>query len=233
MGIIYMYTFPNGKQYIGQTKYTLAQRTAGHISEAKLTPNKGCISLNRAIIKYERVFTREVICESDDLDDLNFLERESIEIHKTMVPHGYNIRAGGNNEPQSQISIAKRAKKLRKNKDDVELPQHTKREIKRGTLRWRINNHPLCSNKNFDTKEEMLEFLTKLENGEITPVKRIARVAKTTPAFIYERRNGYVIEYKGQMLASFLDKSQPKGNLLERANMRVQELIEEGKIICN
>lgn len=233
MGIIYIYTFPNKKQYIGQTKYTLARRTSSHISEAKLTPNRGCVSLNRAIVKYEGVFTREIIYESDDADDLDFLEKEFIELYGTKVPHGYNIRDGGNSAAHHPDSVAKRAKSLRKHEEDEDMPFFTKREVKRGKLRWRINNHPLCSNKNFDTKEEMLEFLFKLEEGEIPPIIAKPRKIKTTPDYIYERKNGYVIEYKGSVLASILNKNRPKDELLELAKIRVQELINEGKIIIN
>lgn len=230
MGIIYLYTFPNSKQYIGQTKFTLAQRKASHIYEARHTPDRGCISLNRALIKYEFQFTSEIICEEDDCAQLNFLEKEFIETYKTLVPNGYNIKVGGNNEPHNPESVAKRAKSLRKNDEDKDLPYFTKRENKRGTLRWRINNHPLCSNKNFDTRIEMLDFLLKLENGEIEPIVARPRKQKTTPEYIYERKTGYIIEYKGKMLASFLNKNRPKLELLELAKNKVQEFITNGTI---
>jgi hypothetical protein len=231
MGIIYIYTFPNGKQYIGQTKNTLAQRTAKHVYEAKNTPNKGCISLNRAIVKYEGTFEKRVICEYTTINDANTLEVEHIKAHNSLVPNGYNIRLGGGNAKHNPESVSKRAKSLRKNKEDIDLPFFTKREVKRGTLRWRINNHPLCSNKNFDTKEEMLTFLLDLEEGKIPPIIGKPRKPKTTPDFIYERKNGYVIDYNGKMLASILDKNRPKDDLLEIAKIRVQELTTEGKII--
>ncbi len=95
-GIIYRYVFPNGKQYIGQTTKTIAARTAGHVSDAKLHPDIGCVKLNRAMIKYEFQFDREIVIEHNDPDikslkeELNSLEKHYIEKYDS-INKGYNI----------------------------------------------------------------------------------------------------------------------------------------------
>ncbi len=231
MGIIYIYTFPSGKQYIGQTKSTLAHRTSQHISEAKNNPETGCVVLNKAIIKYNGVFTRDILYTTDDLDDLNFSETECVELHNTLVPNGYNVRSGGLNVPHNPISVAKRGKSLRKHEEDKDLPFFTKRITDNNKTWWRINNHPKCSSKYFDTREDMLLFLADIESGKIPPIIKVPKKEKTTPKFILERKNGYVIYRKRQVLASFLDVNKPKEELLEMAKLRLQELITEGTII--
>lgn len=234
-GIIYRYTFPNGKQYIGQTVKTLAERTAGHVWDAKHIPDKGCVKLSHAMIKYEFQFEREVMieCVADNMNSLveklNALEAEFIKQHNT-IEDGYNIRMGGNNVPHDPQIVAKRAKSLRKNNEDKDLPMYTKREMKRGKIRWRISKHPLCSSEIFDTREEMLEKLGKYERGEVPPRVAKPKKIKTTPDHIYERKNGYVIEHKGAVLASFLNVKLPKEELLELAKAKVQQLLLEGKL---
>ncbi len=227
--LVYLYTFPNKKQYIGQTKNSLPQRTAQHVYEARNTPEKGCILLNHAINFYNEEFTKEIIIKCFDYE-VDFLEKEFIELHGTKQPNGYNIRDGGNNVEHDPEVIAKRAKSNRKLEEDEDMPMYTKRDIKRGKLRWRINNHPLCSSDASDTKEEMLEKLAKYENGELPPKYAVKKEKKTTPDFIYERKNGYVIEYKGECLASILNKHESKDVLLIKAQERLQELKNEGKI---
>lgn len=226
MGRLYLYTFPNNKKYIGQTKNSLAQRTAQHVYEALHTPDKGCILLNKAINKYGVTnFEREEITECED-DEMDFLEIEFIELYNTLQPNGYNLKVGGNNVPHAPEIIAKRARSLRKKEDEKDLPQFTKSEIKRGRIRWRINNHPLCSNAAFDSREEMLEFLNKLENGEIEPIVAKPRMRKNNPQYICERKYGYVIEIKGKYIKSFLDKNRNKEDLLNEAILYVQNLVD-------
>ena len=54
---IYLYVFPNGKKYIGQTKHTIVHRSVQHIRDAFNQKQNGCIILDnktRDLIKYIR-----------------------------------------------------------------------------------------------------------------------------------------------------------------------------------
>lgn len=91
--LIYKHTSPSGKAYIGQTK-NLRQRNASHkVPSAKHTPFR-C-----AIQKYGwDAFKHEVLVENLTLDEANELEEQLIKEHNTIVPQGYNLRSGGENQ---------------------------------------------------------------------------------------------------------------------------------------
>ena len=96
VGIIYKYTSPSGKSYIGQTFKTLEQR-------AKYTGEgyRLCPVFYRAILKYGfENFTCEIL-EEIDLDSkeeiktqLDKLEERYIQEYNTLAPNGYNVRLG-------------------------------------------------------------------------------------------------------------------------------------------
>lgn len=229
--LVYKYTFPSGKSYVGVTIKTEPQRTAGHVWEALNTPEKGCILLNRAIVKYGSTsFTREVLYKGSGTQrEMDLTEERFISEHKTLKPDGYNIKAGGHTVPQTTDMIEKRSKSLRKKDDEKDLPMYTKTERKRGKTKWRINNHPKCSSKTFNTKEEMLVFLAKLETGEIPPVIAVPKPKKNTPKHIFERKHGYIIEIDGKYIKAFLDKTVEKPILLERAVIYLEEYQKQNK----
>jgi hypothetical protein len=95
MGLIYMATNTiNGKQYIGQTMQSLAVRKGQHHRK----PAKSSYAFGQAILKYgKKAFTWTILHDGilDDLE-LDRLEMEEIKKRKTIAPHGYNIREGGN-----------------------------------------------------------------------------------------------------------------------------------------
>ena len=229
--LIYKYTFPSGKSYVGVTIKTEPQRTAGHVWEALHTPDKGSVLLNRAILKYGSTsFVREVIfVGSGTQREMDLTEERFISEHKTLNPDGYNIKAGGHTVPQTAEMIEKRSKSLRKKIEDKDLPMYTKKELKRGKTKWRINNHPKCSSKTFNSREEMLEFLAKLESGEVPPVVATPKPKKNTPKHIFERKYGYIIEIDGKYVKAFLDKTVEKAVLLERAVKYLEEYQQQNK----
>ncbi len=84
----------NGKQYVGQTKFTMEKRRKCHESGV------GCGKLiHWAIRKYgpDR-FEWDEVCSDVPEEDLNRLEIECIAWYGTMVPMGYNLTAGGNSK---------------------------------------------------------------------------------------------------------------------------------------
>lgn len=80
------------KTYIGQT-YDIDIRWYTH----QKRKNSNCRYLKRAFDKHGiDNFKFEIICICFD-DDMNDLEIEYIRKFKTLAPHGYNLREGGNN----------------------------------------------------------------------------------------------------------------------------------------
>ena len=96
-GIIYKYTSPSGKSYIGQTIKTIEQR-------AKYTGEgyQRCSVFYKAILKYGfENFTKEILEEitaetkQEAKEKLDILEQFYICKFNTLAPFGYNIRLGG------------------------------------------------------------------------------------------------------------------------------------------
>ena len=88
--IVYIYTFPNGKKYIGQTINSLNQR-ARHGENYKKSP---CVYA--AIQKYgwDNIIIETITCNSEE--EMDQLEIELIAKYKTTNRnYGYNLDSGG------------------------------------------------------------------------------------------------------------------------------------------
>lgn len=99
-GIIYKYTSPSGKCYIGQTINSLDRR-----ARANGVGYKHCPAFYKAIQKYGfQNFTCEILktVTADSLksvgEQLNVWEQYYIELYNSLSPNGYNIRAGGDSK---------------------------------------------------------------------------------------------------------------------------------------
>lgn len=97
IGIIYMYTAPNDKKYIGQTVNESNRRREWYSSKYKYAGPK----INRARKKYGRynfeytvLFSKKYTNKIEATSELNILERKFIEKYDT-VKKGYNISTGG------------------------------------------------------------------------------------------------------------------------------------------
>lgn len=96
MGIIYKYTSPSGKIYIGKTKNTLEERA----KDEEGSGYKGCTRFYAAIQKYGFCnFKREIIEECDN-KILNDKEQYWIAYYNSTDQNiGYNILSGGDDGP--------------------------------------------------------------------------------------------------------------------------------------
>jgi len=86
----------NNKSYIGQTQNSLKQRKNEHINHAK--SNRYSMIFHKAIRKYGNDnFKWEVLCECNDIDELNKMEKHHIKEHNTFIDNGngYNMTTGG------------------------------------------------------------------------------------------------------------------------------------------
>lgn len=95
MGMIYIITFPNLKQYVGQTTQKIEVRISQHRRANKDT------LINRACRKYVN-FDVEVLLEIDD-EMLDFYEVKFIEYYDTINPNGYNLSTGGSSGRKHNI----------------------------------------------------------------------------------------------------------------------------------
>lgn len=99
-GVIYMYTSPSGKKYIGQT-WDEKRRKRNYVNGGKGTP-----LFANAIKKYGIENMQYEILHSsiEEQDELNRLEDIEIRRNNCIHPHGYNLKSGGSNGKFSDIS---------------------------------------------------------------------------------------------------------------------------------
>lgn len=136
--IIYMYTFPNGKRYIGKTKRSLSRRQGSFFNGYK-----NCTLLWNAIEKYgTENIQQDILFENDMTDDeASRLEQICILTFKTNAnrfykpKHGYNLTDGGEgitgwkpNEEQYEKRL-EQMHKIHESQIGVHLPEETRRKI--------------------------------------------------------------------------------------------------------
>ena len=114
-GIIYKYTSPSGKSYIGQTRQDIKKR-----ADWSGKGYKQSVFFYNAIEKYGfKNFTVETLhsIETDSLDELtaqlNTLEILEIKEQDTLYPNGYNIDTGGYRKALSKEARQKISQKLK------------------------------------------------------------------------------------------------------------------------
>ena len=109
-GYIYMYTYPNGKVYIGQTTTSVEKRWQEHVSNSKTLRSK--MICDAAIKKYGKENIKIEVLEEVEVDEtkptllvekLNQLEKKYISKYEsTDIKKGYNILLGGERKPLGQ-----------------------------------------------------------------------------------------------------------------------------------
>lgn len=109
--IIYKYTSPSGKVYIGQTSQKIYKRSRGGAGYVH------CKYFYAAIEKYGwENFTREILKENLTLNEANYWEQYYIQFyHSNDRTKGYNITSGGNNHTLSEEGREKLSENMTKN----------------------------------------------------------------------------------------------------------------------
>lgn len=113
-GIIYMYTSPSGKRYIGQT-WNEQRRKQEHRAA-----NGKTVAFHAAIKKYGKdAFVYEILhCNIATQEDINRLESLEIKRLNTLHPNGYNLTSGGEGGVHNEISKQKLREAFAKNRDE-------------------------------------------------------------------------------------------------------------------
>lgn len=202
MGIIYMFTSPSGKHYIGQTINPFNLRKSKHVCEALNPPkNKTCSPYFHAAIrkhgieKFKETILLEVANEFLDEHETRFIKE-----YNSLYPNGYNLKEGGrsnhNVSEESRKRMSDSKKKLletspsyrkqqsinaSKRKQNQTLPMYVS-EIRENAnlVGYRVFGHPNCPNvKKFCNKKDLdsafvraMEYYNSLESL-ISPIEII------------------------------------------------------------
>ena len=106
-GALYKLTFPNGKSYIGITKYSIEHRIKIHIRSSRSGRK---LAIYNAIRKYgEDSFQVQVLAMAHP-DDLPQLEIDAIRKHDTFGINGYNMTAGGEGTLGRSFAVSEKTK---------------------------------------------------------------------------------------------------------------------------
>ena len=128
MGILYLITAPNGKQYVGVTTQTLSRRWSGHCTSAR----RGARThLHTAIRKHgPENFIIEAIDEADTEEELAALEVKGIADRGTFTDRtlGYNMTEGGEGITGHRHTEQTKAK-MSETRMGHDTPDETRRKI--------------------------------------------------------------------------------------------------------
>ena len=120
-GFIYKLRSPSGKEYIGQVREFLKSgdkkgirgRWLQHCASARRKDKKGCIVLNSAIRRYGSEHFQIIRLMKCKLNVIDLFEELYIKTHKTQVPYGYNLQAGGTHTKHCEATCRKRSASLK------------------------------------------------------------------------------------------------------------------------
>lgn len=200
---IYMYTFPNGKRYIGKTRRTMSKRKG---NAETWSGYRNCTLLWKAIQKYGVENIHEEIIVSKEMSDADAaeIERHYIELYRTNAnrygtEYGYNLTDGG--EGVSGIKYTeeehlRRVEQMRENghkHQGVPLSaEHRKKlsEAKRG------EKHPLYGKHMPESTKEKISKANSREN--MSPETHLRRSAsKKKPVRVTNNLTGEVMIFPG------------------------------------
>ena len=168
MGYIYLITNTiTGKQYVGQTLCkNIESRWNQHKSCSEKTLGRYILS---AYKKYGiENFKFQIICICFD-EDCNKFEEEYIKKFNTLVPNGYNLRAGGLNSKQHPETIEKRVEKM-KGRAFTIMTDEIKKKISESHLGAKNPNFgkPISNEQKAKLSENMKKrWLDMRENGTV------------------------------------------------------------------
>jgi group I intron endonuclease len=227
MGIIYIATSPSGKNYVGQTMYSLEERWRDHKYDA-FDPNKDhCVALNNAIRKYGHdkfIVNVLILCNDSYLDKY---EEQFIDVYLSSDPKfGYNIKIGGSSGKHSDITKMKISNslkgrivlqstklKLSLTKKNNSLPMYLiEYKNDENLVGYRVCNHPMGPERKFSDStlkmeekyEKALEYLNYL-NGLKEPLK--PKNLRTLPNYVQKYKDGYCVKVPGKKIRYFLSNA--------------------------
>ena len=114
-GVIYKYTFPDGKVYIGQTRRHPEKRKREHFDASIGPTNSGFWEAYKRFgePKYDILFEIERENEDELVYILNLMETQLIQQYKATSPEfGYNIMPFGTTHTNSKKIIRQKVEKL-------------------------------------------------------------------------------------------------------------------------
>lgn len=190
MVIYYFKNKTNGKYYVGQTIRTFEERLKDHLRNNATLFDKILQKNNLDMFEYG------IICNCDNIDELNEMEKYYIKFYNSMAPNGYNLCYGGGNtfgykhreESKLKMSIHKKGRYC--GEENHFYGKHhsleTREKLKKSWTkerkeklkeRYKTMKHHTVSVINVETKEFFNSIKSAGEKYNIEPT-HITRVCK-------------------------------------------------------
>lgn len=205
-GIIYMYTSPSGKCYIGQT-VDEDRRRKEHMKHNQIT------TFHNAVKKYgyENMIYSILHKDIETKCALNILEHMEIKIRNTLCPNGYNMMTGGGAAgiPCEETRIKQsRSRRGKKHTEETikRMQQAQKGRIITKEARIKMALYRSGSKQSQETKDKISlackgHFVS--ENSRMKTSERNRKKIKCVETgVIYESFTNAAIEYKMKNLSS-------------------------------
>ena len=216
IGLIYKFTSPSNKSYVGKTVQSFSERMRGHKKKSS-----GCTALKNAINKYGwNQMKREIVEENIPEDQLDQREKYWIKMYNTIAPHGYNLTDGGDGGSLSDITRDRIGESTQKNtiaKNGYRGYVHYQKGL--FVPRVMINKSQVTISPSCKTHEEAVEILRRYtadpENFEMPERQR----AKGSGCVCFHKqRNKWMAVLRGKYIGLFSTE--------EEARQALDELLE-------
>jgi group I intron endonuclease len=212
-GVVYCYTSPSGKKYIGQTTRE-NRRKCDHRLAASNSP------FHNAVRKYgfEQMKYNVLYDHIETIDRLNELEELAIKEHGSLVPNGYNLDSGGKNRFKHEET----KDKIRQKAYGRKISEETRRKLRESHLGKR--NSPEAIEKQrqallgLDRGQEFRDKMKEIRNRPemIEQVKKAQTGRKRTGQALENIRKGHVKQKvrcvtTGEVFNSIKEAAEAKG----------------------
>ncbi|WP_051299894.1 NUMOD3 domain-containing DNA-binding protein [Methylobacter luteus] len=218
-GILYKLTFPNGKSYIGITKYSIEHRIKIHI-RASRSGRK--LAIYNAIRKYgEDSFEVQVLAIAHP-DDLPRLEIEAIREHDTFGPNGYNLTAGGEGTLGRSFIVSEETKakisKTTKGRIGRPISEETKQKLRNANLGKKASEA---------TKKKISASLIGKQKGKIISEDTKAKIsASLTGRKLTEEQKYNLTKSRADKVTGMTGKSHSENTKQKIALSRIGKRID-------
>lgn len=240
--VIYRFTSPSGKSYIGQTN-NLNRRVTEHQSK-----NSGCTVFSSAIKKHGfQNFTQETLKENLTVDAANHWEEIFIREHNTISPNGYNLRSGGGNSEIHESTKIKLSKLMSGEKNHQFGKTQSEETKNKRSNAVSGEKHPQFGKpKSKETKEKISKSLTgkKMNPDALLAMtirmqtnhpmkgrshsedskKRMSESAKNKPPMSDETRKKLSIAFRGENNPSFGKKKSAESIAKRTATRKTNQM---------
>jgi group I intron endonuclease len=220
VGHIYVFLFPNGKRYVGQTIRSVKGRVYKHFDDTK----RGCqLPVHNAMRKYgrENIKIEKIFLLKCTQEYLDLIEDKAIIKFNTLVPNGYNLKRGGSYGAHSEESKVKMSAVKRGQGKGKHVSKETRAKISaaRKGKPGRPQSEQAKAKVSAARKGRHLSEETKAKLSIINKGKTLSNETKTKMSAA-KKRNPLSKEIRARLSALYKGKPRTEESIIKRTATR-------------